>query len=63
LHGHYRSKHTAKTPTDPSLAVQIMLFARQGALDSREIVYFGDTPLSLGVGPEDVQDLKPLSLR
>jgi hypothetical protein len=33
-----------KDPSDPSLPVEIILFAKNGALESLEIVYFGDTP-------------------
>ncbi len=31
-------------PSDPSLPVEIILFAREGALGMLEIVYYGDTP-------------------
>ena len=33
-------------PADASLPIEIMLFAREGALSSLEIVYYGDTPPS-----------------
>lgn len=31
-------------PSDPSLQVEIILFAREGTLGSLEIVYYGNTP-------------------
>ena len=31
-------------PSDPSLPVEIILFAREGTLGMLEIVYYGDTP-------------------
>jgi hypothetical protein len=33
-----------KDPTDPSLPIEVILFARAGALESLEIVYYGDRP-------------------
>jgi hypothetical protein len=33
-----------KDPSDPRLPVEIILFAREGTLESLEIVYYGDKP-------------------
>jgi hypothetical protein len=45
-------------PADPSLPVEIMLFAREGALASLEIVYYGDTPPTEFPDPARLEVLK-----
>jgi hypothetical protein len=47
-----------KDPSDPNLPVGIILFAKNGALDSLEIVYFGDTPPKEFPATERLEALK-----
>jgi hypothetical protein len=49
-----------RDPSDPSLPIEIILFAREGTLESLEIVYYGDRP------PKDfpaAHDLKTVTVR
>jgi hypothetical protein len=47
-------------PSDPSLPVEIILFAREGTLESLEIVHYGDEPPKYFPA---AQDLKTITMR
>ena len=45
-------------PADPSRPIEVVLFARDGALASLEIVYYGDTPPLEFPDPADLEVVK-----
>jgi len=45
-------------PSRADLPVEIILFARQGLIESLEIVYYGDTPPKEFPAPRELQALK-----
>jgi hypothetical protein len=45
-------------PADPSRPIEVVLFARDGALANLEIVYYGDTPPLEFPDPADLEAVK-----